>query len=881
MKKLFILIWALFLTSSSGYIAIGQTYEEYRKKEMESFRKFVQEEEAIISKMAAEINVYIKRQDREYREYLAKEWKSYSAFVANSAPKRPKPVDMPKFETVGKTVSVKGAAIAPSKEALSLYFKGAPSLTMPVSLPPDRSNDRANLRVNFYGVPLYLSYDPAFAVSVYGVNSERGIASYWERASASRYSSLVEQLASKRVEMNLNDFSYYLMVRRVAEGLYPGDSTGELLATWFLMVRSGFGARVGINGSGELLLMLPSFNTVYGLNFLKEGDRFLYIVSGGEGRSIRTYDSDYTNADKSIDFNIYSPMNLGGKVSGKNLEFDYNNKKYNILVNYDQGLVDLYRDYPQLEMGVYFNAAVSMQAKESIAASLLPVISEMSEREAVEFLLSFAQNSFKYKTDIDQFGYEKFFFAEEILFYPYSDCEDRAVFFSYIVRDLLGLDVVGVEFPEHMAAAVNLSQIVPGDYLTYNNRRYVITDPTYLGAPVGSAMPQFRESSPVVIPIENRRGMGEREEKVWSLARDNGCYPGSNLRNHLSLSDGSSVLTGYYTGSASFGGRALPPAGSLNRGFIGRINYGNALWVLPMQSDGNSVGISVAGGLNDDIYVAGSFRGNLTLGSSSINAAPGSQDAFIACINKGGVVRWITKLNLDTIPGSAPVAFSAVLSANGVKMGITKTIAPVEFNGYGLFSGNDGKIVYNGIVNRVFSSTPEVSTVSYASVAASPELLKKETDALVSDNTDKGIAGLFAAILLVKNMGATLSGSDARATLDMYNPGFKKSCPNLYKNLGMINFVKNNNGIITIQTQNGKDIYFDQIRVKNNANINIVPKSSGDLTVDILSGVLVGKMVVWFKLNSILLSKKTGDMTFDYDKDNSTAKINMTKDILM
>ncbi|MDZ4058630.1 MAG: hypothetical protein U1D64_01165, partial [Bacteroidales bacterium] len=427
----------------------------------------------------------------------------------------------------------------------------------------------------------------------------------------------------------------------------------------------------------------------------------------------------------------------------------------------------------------------------------------------------------------------------------------------------------------------NLSQVVPGDYLTYNNRRYVITDPTYLGAPVGSAMPQFRESSPVVIPIENRRGMGEREEKVWSLARDNGCYPGSNLRNHLSLSDGSSVLTGYYTGSASFGGRALPPAGSLNRGFIGRINYGNALWVLPMQSDGNSVGISVAGGLNDDIYVAGSFRGNLTLGSSSINAAPGSQDAFIACINKGGVVRWITKLNLDTIPGSAPVAFSAVLSANGVKMGITKTIAPVEFNGYGLFSGNDGKIVYNGIVNRVFSSTPEVSTVSYASVAASPELLKKETDALVSDNTDKGIAGLFAAILLVKNMGATLSGSDARATLDKYNPAFKKSCPNLYKNLGMINFVKNNNGIITIQTQNGKDIYFDQIRVKNNANINIVPKSSGDLTVDILSGVLVGKMVVWFKLNSILLSKKTGDMTFDYDKDNSTAKINMTKDILM
>jgi hypothetical protein len=43
----------------------------------------------------------------------------------------------------------------------------------------------------------------------------------------------------------------------------------------------------------------------------------------------------------------------------------------------------------------------------------------------------------------------------------------------------------------------------------------------------------------------------------------------------------------------------------------------------------------------------------------------------------------------------------------------------------------------------------------------------------------------------------------------------------------------------------------------------------------------VGKMVVWFKLNHVELVKKSGDMVFDYDKDHSTAQINMTKDILL
>lgn len=898
MKKIYRLLLVLsILFSWQGYTLSGQTYEEYRKKEIENFNKYVEQESAIISKMAAEINSYIKKEDKEYREYLKKEWQQYNQYAAAVAPKKPKPAAMPEYGEPGSPERVKAASIAPSKQVLSVYGYDFPTISMPltmVSLPPGRggraaesSGEQGALRVNYYGVPLYFSYNPNFVVRLYGVNNEGGVANYWDRASSGGYSSLVEQLTNYKLQLNLNDFCYYLLVKKVAQGLYAGDETGETLATWFLMVRSGYGARVGFDSGGRVLLMLPSYHTIYGMNYLQEGSKYLYIMGKTPGRGIRTYDRDFAGAGKVVDFNIYSPMNLGGKIADKTLEFEYNNKRYSILVNYDRGLVELYRDYPQVEMPVYFNAAVSMQAKESIAASLQPILSEMSEQEAVEFLLSFTQSSFPYKTDDLQFGYEKFFFAEEMFFYPYSDCEDRSVFFAYIVKELLGLNVIGVEFSDHVATAVMFNTHVAGDHINFNNMRYVIADPTYLGAPVGSAMPQYRESSPLVIEVENRRGAGRREDQIWSSAIGEGCFPGSNLRNLVTLSDESYVVTGYYTGNAKFGGKPLPPAGTINRGFIGRATQGHsAVWVLPMITEGNSVGVSVATGLNDDIYVAGSFRGNLTLGSSTLSNGTGSTeggnaDAFVACINKNGVVRWITRLNLDTIPGSAPIAFSAVFSANGVKMAMTKTIASAEFKGYGLFTGNDGKVVFNGIVNRVFSSAPAVASASYASAAASPEMLKKETDAMLAESTDKGIAGLFAAILLVKNMGATLSGEDAKAALDKYNPGFSKNCPNIYKNLSMINFVKNSNGVISIQTVNGKDIYFDKIRVKNNANINIVQHSQGDLSVEVLSGIQVGKMVVWYKLNSIALQKKTGDMVFDYDKDNSTAKVNMSKDILL
>lgn len=121
--------------------------------------------------------------------------------------------------------------------------------------------------------------------------------------------------------------------------------------------------------------------------------------------------------------------------------------------------------------------------------------------QTVNLLLCFVQTAFSYQVDDQQFGREKFLFPEETLFYPYSDCEDRSILFAYLVRELLGLEVIGLDYPGHVATAVRFSEEVPGDFVLCQGRKYTVCDPTYINATLGMGMPQFRGVDPQVILI--------------------------------------------------------------------------------------------------------------------------------------------------------------------------------------------------------------------------------------------------------------------------------------------------------------------------------------------------------------------------------------------
>jgi hypothetical protein len=128
--------------------------------------------------------------------------------------------------------------------------------------------------------------------------------------------------------------------------------------------------------------------------------------------------------------------------------------------------------------------------------------------------------------------------------------------------------------------------------------------------------------------------------------------------------------------------------------------------------------------------------------------------------------------------------------------------------------------------------------------------------------------------------GVKISGEDVKKALDKYNPGFKQLYPEIYNNLGKINFMLNNDGIVRLETLDGSSVIFDKLKISSGATLKITGFQSGDAQLDVLSGISVGKMVVWFDLNYVKLYKLNGNLLFDYDSDHTQKTMNLKADIL-
>jgi len=147
----------------------------------------------------------------------------------------------------------------------------------------------------------------------------------------------------------------------------------------------------------------------------------------------------------------------------------------------------------------YANTPLGEKTKTQLYPTLQQLLAEKSQWEAANLLISFVQHAFEYEYDNKVWGRDRAFFAEETLYYPYSDCEDRTILFTRLVRDLLGLKVALVYYPGHLAAAVHFTEEIPGDYLLVKGSKYLICDPTYIGAPIGVSMPNMDQAKAKLI----------------------------------------------------------------------------------------------------------------------------------------------------------------------------------------------------------------------------------------------------------------------------------------------------------------------------------------------------------------------------------------------
>jgi hypothetical protein len=357
------------------------------------------------------------------------------------------------------------------------------------------------VKIMFYGLPLKIGYDPALTATVPRQVDNDAIGNYWAVLSRTDYEGLIRRLGHIKDRLRLNDWGFFQFVNSFANTI-QADTNSATLLTWFMLTKSGYRAKVGYSRD-NIYLIAPAQCTIYDAPYYAlNGTRFYnisYLSNHQKPGKIYTYKKDYPGAEQVLTLQLRTtPMTLAHE-NVKKLKFRYKGRTYTVPAVFNPNTVRFYRSYPQTNWEIYLSANIAPETETSLVSALGKLVEGKSETVAANMLLRFVQTAFKYKTDDDQFGYEKYMFAEETLSSPYSDCEDRATLFSSLVRRILGLDVIGLHYPGHVATAVKFSEYVPGDAVKVDGKRFVVCDPTYINANIGMTMPQFKRVRPEVI----------------------------------------------------------------------------------------------------------------------------------------------------------------------------------------------------------------------------------------------------------------------------------------------------------------------------------------------------------------------------------------------
>ena len=349
------------------------------------------------------------------------------------------------------------------------------------------------VRAEFFGTQVLLQRAGNYSISHLANALEDEVARFWRQLAGMPVDTVVNDLLRIARELRLNGWGKFVLAREVAGKYIPDASENErVVFAVFMLNQLGYGAKVGRSGQ-KLYAMLASNATMYTPYFTFHGGNhdgnmkyYVIVPDHKELTDIETCIVEFGGGDAPVDFAVAEQPQLADDASEQLLQFG--GDSYNVA--YNRNLVRYYATYPLVDFDIYGTAPVDEVLLNSLRRQLSPYIDDMPERKAVNYLLHLVQNAFRYKTDQDNYGYEKWSFAEETLVSAYSDCDDRAIFFAQLVRNLLGMKVVLVYYPGvHLATAVHFDEEVFGNYVTVDGDKFLICDPTYVNANVGMAMP--------------------------------------------------------------------------------------------------------------------------------------------------------------------------------------------------------------------------------------------------------------------------------------------------------------------------------------------------------------------------------------------------------
>ena len=380
---------------------------------------------------------------------------------------------------------------------------------------PDETEEEAfepsfsDLKFTFFGTEMKVRVLDDFKYSLLDCEGET-LSNAWKLLSSPRFNNTIRDCLELRYDYNMCDWAYVEMLQSMANA-YLGEDTNEaVFFAAYIYCQSGYQMRLARNGN-KLYMLVASKHFMYDHSFFViDGQEYFTLVKVGNDVTMSVCNTNFKNESG---LSLFMPRNVSfaddfsDERTIKSTMFD----EMSMTVRVNRNLLQFYEKYPVSEVNnnfmtrwaMYANTPLDKNVKEQIYPHLKRGLEGHTPYERVHMLMHMLQTGLEYGYDDEVWGGDRAFFAEETLYYPLCDCEDRSILLSHFVRELCGLKVLLVFFPGHLLTAVHFDEEVEGNYCMYEGEKYVFCDPTYRGAPIGRIYPEYEHEKPTVILLKN------------------------------------------------------------------------------------------------------------------------------------------------------------------------------------------------------------------------------------------------------------------------------------------------------------------------------------------------------------------------------------------
>lgn len=360
-----------------------------------------------------------------------------------------------------------------------------------------------SIRIDFFGESIEVpAHTPAPAFSKLSEQTIEEAVAALKKEEMQPYLDALTQYTQKN---ELDDWLYYQLVRRVAQQLSPKAANyyRYTLYKYWLLIHSGYDARLAYSGQ-YLLLYVHSNEAIYNIPYRMEAGKQYVCLNYHDYGSIDFMQHRFASIPVNIaaDARPFSykvvrlPQFASTDYTERQVDYEDGANHYRFRIKVNPQIKTLFTNYPVVDYSLQFNIPLSEPTYQSLIPSLKKEVKGLKPREGVDFLMRFTRYAFLFKNDSEIFGSEKRMSPEQTLLSEFSDCEDRAALFFFLVKEIYNLPMLVITYPKHVTVAVQFEKPF-GNTIEYKGMKYSVCEPSpqSVDLSVGQMLPELKNQA--------------------------------------------------------------------------------------------------------------------------------------------------------------------------------------------------------------------------------------------------------------------------------------------------------------------------------------------------------------------------------------------------